>query len=508
MANEDYKVTGGIMSKVREKLGNYFNAGFPIILYKAVDENKAVAMIQEIVGDRRLIQWRVSEYKDPFEPDAVGPRNLDDALYLLHSNGELQVNHSVLLIRDGEKYIENPDVIGYLKRFSEQIAEGETEEFSIVLLGQHMTVPSELERYVTIIEDEPMSFKEIEDYIDNFCSDYDLTIDKALRNQLANAFKGLSEFDMYNILALAYANDGELNYADIDLILEQKKQVVQRTSILEMVPLKESIEDIGGLESLKKWIRVKEQVFNHVEEALAFGVDMPKGVLIAGVPGCGKSLAAKATAHLFKAPLLRLDMGRIMGKYVGESEKNMRKALKLCEDVAPCVLWIDEIEKGFAGIGGDGGNAEITSRLLGSFLTWLQEKKSQVFVVMTANKIDKLPPELIRKGRLDDIFFVGLPSKTEREKIFDIHIKARRPQDLPNIQIHQLVNKTEGYSGADIEGVIKEAVEIAFTNGKSAITTDDIVKVIQTTHPLKEIMKEQIEAMEKVYKEKKFKSAS
>ena len=277
---------------------------------------------------------------------------------------------------------------------------------------------------------------------------------------------------------------------------------------MEMVPLKEGIDDIGGLENLKAWLKRKAKVLKNIDKAEAFGVDLPKGVLIAGLPGCGKSLNAKAAAALFEVPLLRLDMGRLMGKYVGESEANLRQAISLAEAISPCVLWIDELEKAFAGIGGAGGGNEVTTRLFGTFLTWMQEKEGLAFVVATANNISNLPPELLRKGRFDEIFYVGLPSAKEREKIFSIHIGKRRKQDLPNINLAPLVQKTEGYSGSDIEGVVKDAIEAAFTQDKPALTTELIQQAIASTASLSEIMKESIEKMAKVYKERRFKNAS
>ena len=275
-----------------------------------------------------------------------------------------------------------------------------------------------------------------------------------------------------------------------------------------MIPLKEGMDDIGGLERLKQWLRRKAKIFKNLEEAETFGVDVPKGVLIAGMPGCGKSLNAKAAAKLFEVPLLRLDMGRIMGKYVGESEANMRRAIALAEAISPCVLWIDELEKAFAGTGGSGGGAEVTTRLFGTFLTWLQEKDSLAFVVATANDITKLPPELLRKGRFDEIFYVALPKKAERKTIFTIHIRKRRSSDIETIDLDRLVTMTDGYSGADIEGVVKDSVEEAFTQGKKAITTDDVVRAIKDTHSLSEIMKDSIDKMAKIYEDRKFKNAS
>jgi SpoVK/Ycf46/Vps4 family AAA+-type ATPase len=209
---------------------------------------------------------------------------------------------------------------------------------------------------------------------------------------------------------------------------------------------------------------------------------------------------------LFDVPLIRLDMGRLMGKYVGESEENMRKAIRLAEAISPCVLWVDELEKAFAGI--SGGGSEVTTRLFGAFLTWMQEKTSSAFVVATANDITQLPPELLRKGRFDEIFYVPLPEPEERRKIFEIHLNKRRKRDTPNIDIGKLVNKTDGYSGADIEGVVGESVESVFVKGNAALTTEDVLESINNTHSLAEIMKEPLEKMDKMYQDRKFKKAS
>ena len=381
-------------------------------------------------------------------------------------------------------------------------------DFSIIFLSPIVKIPKELEKFITIIEAEYMGYDAIRKEIVDFIEYQELpkVADKLL-DELAMAFKGLTKFEINNLLALAYANDGELTRADLGLIFEQKKQMIMKSGILEMVNVKESVDDIGGLENLKEWFAKKAKVIKNIHEAEKFGVDMPKGVLIAGVPGCGKSLNAKVASTLFEVPLLRMDMGRLMGKYVGESEGNMRRAIALSEAISPCVLWIDELEKAFAGINGHGGS-EVTVRLFGNFLTWMQDKESPVFVVATANNIMDLPPELMRKGRFDEIYFVGLPKADERKKILQIHIKKRRPKDLAGIDLDKLVGKTEGYSGADLEGVVKDAVEDAFANGKQAVTTDDILRMIENTHSLSEIMKESLEKMNKEYKERKFKNAS
>ena len=203
-----------------------------------------------------------------------------------------------------------------------------------------------------------------------------------------------------------------------------------------------------------------------------------------------------------------MDMGRVMGKYVGESEGNLRKAIALAEAISPCVLWIDELEKAFAGIGGGGGSAGVTTRLFGNVLTWLQEKESPVFVVATANDITKMPPELMRKGRFDEIFYVGLPDEREREKIFEIHVGRRRPGDLKDLKLRDLAGKTKGFSGADIEGVVKDAVEAAFAEGKNRVQTQDILDAVKNTHSLLEVMKDSLDKMTREYENRKFKNAS
>lgn len=326
--------------------------------------------------------------------------------------------------------------------------------------------------------------------------------------ELSVAFKGLSEYEIDSLLNLTIAKGSDFNNSDgIRSIHEQKRQIIMKTNILEMINVKEKISDIGGLNNLKQWLERKARVFKDIDRAMEFGVDMPKGVLIAGIPGCGKSLAAKATSALFEVPLLKLDMGKIMGKYLGESETNMRKAIKLAEAISPCVLWVDELEKGFAGV--DGSGHEVTMRLFGTFLTWLQEKQTPVFVVATANDISKMPPELLRKGRFDDIFYVDLPDDRERESIFKIHIARRRESDVNKIEYSKLVNKTAGFSGADIEGVVVDAVENAFADGKSELSTDILIKAIDDTKSLSVIMKDKLKELQKFYKEKStFKSAT
>ena len=456
------------------------------------------------MGGREGLEWNGAKGFVDFrtKQPLIKGKNLVETLRLLDSDNEL--DRKFLVLKDAIGFLEEQEVTALLKDFALQISQGL--DTVIVIVSSIVKIPKELEKFITIVELEYPTQDEIKKQIGRFSEEQDSPISDSLLEEMSISFKGLTEFEIESLLATALAQNGMFTRQDLNLIFEQKQQMIMKSGILEMIPLKERPDDIGGLESLKTWLRRKAKVYKSINKAMDFGVDMPKGVLIAGVPGCGKSLAAKVTAQLFEVPLLRLDMGKIMGKYVGESEENMRKAISLAEAISPCVLWIDELEKAFAGI--DGSGSEVTVRLFGTFLTWMQEKTSPAFVIATANDITKLPPELMRKGRFDEIFYVGLPNRKERKKIFEIHIAKRRKSDLSNIDLDMLVSKTEGYSGADIEGVVKDAVENTFADDKTSLSTDYIISSINNTHSLSEIMKESLNKLSKEYEARKFKNAS
>ena len=489
------------------KLVRYIDAGFPIIYINTFEEDKVDSLIPEISSGKEVYEWNETngyidfETKTPLQEDCSLERMLDQL-----KTPDL-LDRKILIFKDITSYLDDPRIVSKVKGLARMINQGV--DATVIIVSSVLVIPKDIEKYVTILEMDYLNTDEIKTIIRVFVKDnLNHQVDEKLIEEFAFAFKGLTEFEILNLLALSYADDGDLTRKDLRLIFDQKQQMIKKAGILEMIPLKETIDDIGGLENLKAWFIKKAKVYKNMNNAKKYGVDMPKGVLIAGVPGCGKSLNAKAAANLFEVPLLRLDMGRLMGKYVGESEGNLRSAIALAEAISPCVLWIDELEKAFSGIGGSGGGAEVTNRLFGNFLTWMQEKESPTFVVATANDITQLPPELLRKGRFDEIFYVGLPNKEEREKIFNIHIKKRRPQDLKNIRVKELVSITEGFSGADIEGVVKDAIESAFAEDKVSIQTADVIDAIKDTHSLSEIMKEALEKMTKEYENRKFKSAS
>ena len=491
--------------ELKKEIGRYVDSGMPIIYIDTLE----IGMYRNLIGEvakrkhRECATW--SLHGGLRSADLSMNSDLLTAVQTIESDLE----GKVFIIEDINSQLERPEIISHLRHIAEEIAVGNLAECNLVILAPLQTIPRELELYVTLISTGYLDGEQIKERVREFCQENDCTEPVPdFMETLATSLRGLTETEIDNILALAISDDGRLDMSDMPLIRKQKQQMIKKSGILEMINVKETLADIGGLENLKNWLSKKADIYARVNEAKKYGLDIPKGVLIAGMPGCGKSLAAKAASKTFDIPLLRMDMGRLMGKYVGESEGNMRRAIHLTEASSPCVLWIDELEKAFAGIQSGGTGSEVTTRLFGNFLTWMQEKDSMAFVVATANDISKLPPELMRKGRFDEIFYVDMPKDEERKKILEIHIKKRRPQDLANIDLRKVVDATKGYCGADIEGIVREAIEEAFVAKKEHLETADLLAAIKRTHPISETMKDSLQAMKKTYENKKFANAS
>ncbi len=497
---------------MEEKLKQYIDAGFPILYIHTFEEEKADRLILAAARRKTVVEWNGANGPVEFQnkTSLVAYPSLESFLSEQASGNDL--NHCLLVIKDIAELLrperqESQKVIALLKEIARKIRKGVIDA-TVIIVSPTVFIPKELEKLITVLRLELPTEREIRGLIEDLIRDNPEIppVYPKLLDEMSNAFKGLSELEIDDLLRMSIARDGDLTRKTLQLIFEQKQQMILKAGILEMVQVKESVDDIGGLENLKDWLQRKAAVFKDINNAKAYGVPMPKGVLIAGTPGCGKSLTAKAASSLLGVPLLKLDMGRLMGKYVGESEENMRRAIELAEAMSPCVLWVDELEKGFAGI--SGGGSEVTTRLFGTFLTWMQEKTCAAFVIATANDISQLPPELMRKGRFDEIFYVALPNPEERRKIFEIHLTKRRKEDVGRIDIDRLVSATDGYSGADIESVVGESVESAFVKKSPVLTTEEILHCIENTHSLKEIMEEQINHLSQLYEERKFKKAS
>ena len=493
----------------------YLRARRPIIWVNSGDYKEIDTIVKEATKDyqdKAIYEYRAFGAVD-FETK-VKEENITDLYSFLDTLYSEGIKTNVfLLIKNAEEEMKDAKNIAYIKKIAETRYSSPDYNFTIIVISEAETVPKELEKFTSILDIPNMSKDEIEKYILKFSKDNNIKVDEKDIGEVAISLKGLTKLEIDHVLNMIIESKNNISISGRDIIIKEKGQIIKKSSILEIIDFKEKIEDIGGLEGLKEWLKSKAQVFRRLDEAKKFGVDTPKGVLLVGMPGCGKSLAAKASARLFNVPLLRLDIGRLLGKYVGESEHNMRVALKTAESISPCILWIDEIEKAFAGINQDGGASDITKRLFGQFLTWLQEKENTVFVVATANDITAFPPEFLRKGRFDEIFFIDFPNEEEREKIFKIHLEKRGKLNN-KIDIKELAEKTIGYCGSDIEEVVKMTVETIFNvedienEEDSKLTTQDLLDSIKTIDSLSNILADKIEVLKKGYEKFKIKSAS
>ncbi|MFN7132486.1 MAG: AAA family ATPase [Myxococcales bacterium] len=399
---------------------------------------------------------------------------------------------SLVVLKDFHPYLDSPIVVRALRDLAHLLKSTYT---TIILLSPQLRIPVELEKEISVLDVPLPSYRDLLGLLREIVSvvrqnkraTVELTREHA--EQLIKAAQGLTLSEAENAFARAIANDGRLDASDIQLVLDEKRQVIRKSGLLEYFPADESLQNVGGLENLKHWLARRGTAFG--EQARAFGLPEPRGLLLLGVQGCGKSLTAKAIASQWKLPLLRLDMGRIFSGLIGSSEENLRKAIRVAESVAPAVLWVDEIEKGMSGMGSsdrtDGG---VTARVFGAFLTWLQEKTAPVFVVATANRIDGLPPELLRKGRFDEIFFIDLPGPREREEIFRIHV-ARRRRNPAAYDLGRLAHLAEHFSGAEIEQAVIAALYDAFGEG-AELEQRHLEKALQETVPLATTMREEI----------------
>lgn len=498
--------------EIKQEISHYIDACMPIIYVDTLEIGMYRTLIEEIANKKRMDLAGWSLYGGMHIPGISMPSNMGRDLLTTLENIREDLENKLFIIEDIGSQLERPEVVSYLRHIAEDIVSEKLVDCNIIILSPLQTIPRELELYVTLVSRHSLDNEGIKECIFEFCKKNtrqkpeDFVED--FMKTLVTSLRGLTKTEIDSILSLVVSKYSRLDMSGMSIIRKEKQQMIKKSGILEMINVKETLDDIGGLERLKGWLKKKAAVYSQYYEAEKWGVDIPKGVLIAGMPGCGKSLAAKAAAKTFELPLLRMDMGRLMGKYVGESEGNMRRAIQLTEASSPCILWIDELEKAFAGIQSGGSGSEVATRLFGNFLTWMQEKDSMTFVVATANDISKLPPELMRKGRFDEIFYVDMPKSEERQKILEIHIKKRRKDDLGDIDLRQVVRETDGFCGADIEGIVRDAIEEAFVAKKEHLETSDLLAAIKRTHPISETMKDSLQAMKNTYKDKKFANAS
>ena len=493
-------------NSARDMLASYIDALYPIIYINHFDFKIIDDIVLDISDSRKVIEYNNGLGIVDFKTKSVMKEcDLFSFLKLVKDDG---YDHSVFIVlKDVHTQLDNPEIVSLLKYIAERNLYNECYNASIFIVASKFCIPEELEDLITVFDLPLPTVSEIKNIMIEFTKDLDIQVLEDVLSEIALSFKGLNEFQIKQILNLAYQDGGVLDFDDKQLILSQKEQLIKKAGLLEMIPVHETIDDIGGLENLKEWLYKKECIFNQLDKATKFGVDIPNRIIIINIPGCGKSLAAKATAKLYEIPLVRLDVGRLLGKYIGESEENMRKALRLSEAISPCVLWIDEIEKAFSGVGGSGGGSDVTTRLFGQFLTWMQEKENTVFIVATANNISRIPPEFLRKGRFDELFYVDFPNDEERRKIIEIHLKKRNKWNK-ELDIISLVKLTGGYNGADLEDIVKDAIENCFIEGRVQLTTEDLKLAQKNIKSISSTLKERIQEIKKAVENMDLKSAS
>ena len=418
---------------------------------------------------------------------------LEVLAYILNSKKSGEKN--IFVLDDINNHIERDEV----KLMFRKIAEATNNNTHAIILSSIYRLPAELEKYITVLQIPLPKRNELGEVLDIVAKQSKVELKTNLRNRLIDAALGMTSMEADLAYCLASVKDG-FDEKSPFTVSSEKEQIIRKSGSLDYFPKNESLKDVGGMENLKEWLKKRQLAYD--KEARDWGLKEPKGLLLLGVPGCGKSLIAKSIASSWNMPLLRLDVGKVFQGIVGSSEDNIRKAIATAEAVAPCVLWIDEIEKGLSGVQSSGAtDGGVTSRIFSTILTWMQEKTAPVFVVATANNINQLPPELLRKGRFEEIFFVDLPSQKEKENIFSIHLQKNR-QNVSSFALDILAQKAEGFNGAEIEECIKEAMFTAYvesqeTNIAPKLQMIHILDAIKNTVPLSKTMEKQITDLRK-----------
>ncbi len=474
-------------------LGQYMKALRPIIYINHFDF-ESVDRIIEKVGityfERRgynIVEFSESGGWVDFKTKNTHDSSVTDLAEFLQLFNTDQFNsnkkETIVVLKEIHESLRDKRVFSALQAIARRksMADDRTNFYrvTVIIVDTKLMIPPEIEKLITVVEIRPPDEEEIKNILEKVVGTGKIP-ESDLRD-LTMALSGLSEFEITQIARLAYTNDGKINKDDLSLIFEEKRQAIQKSGLLELVSTSGKV-DLGDFDNLTEYLDGKKRIFKNLAEARAHGVDSPSGIMLVGMPGCGKSLSASCVAKMFDCPLLKLDIGRLLGKYVGESEENLRKAIQVAEAASPCILWIDEIEKAFAGASG----GEVMTRMFGYFLTWMQEKQAPVYVLATANNISGLPPEFTRRGRFDEIFKVDLPTGDGIAKIFEIHIKKRSQGVMPDgIDTKALARLCENgmYSGADIASIVKEAAEIAYLDsaGIRNIRQSDLETLIKKT---------------------------
>ncbi|MGF1457818.1 MAG: AAA family ATPase [Leptolyngbyaceae cyanobacterium] len=475
----------------QDELLLFLRARYPVIYLSTLEEERAeqaIANVAQQLNNRNLYTWDfVDGYRGNPNDQGVARRNPLQALEQVEKLSESVA--ALFVLRDYHRFLEDVAISRKLRNLARRL---KSQAKNIILLAPQVQIPDDLTEVVTIIEFALPDVTEIRAEVTRLLDGLNVQLSSADLDALVQSCQGLSMERIRRVLARGIAARGTFCPDDIELVLEEKRQTIRQTQILDFYPAKEQISEIGGLDNLKDWLLRRGNAFS--AKARQYGLPYPRGLLLVGIQGTGKSLTAKAIAHHWHLPLLRLDVGRLFAGLIGESESRTRQMIQISEALAPCILWIDEIDKAFAGVDGR-GDAGTSSRVFGTFITWMAEKASPVFVVATANNIQSLPPELLRRGRFDEIFFVGLPTQEERKAIYEVHLGRLRAHNLQSYDMERLAYETPSFSGAEIEQAIVEAMHIGFSQNRD-FTTEDILEAASQIVPLARTAQEQVDALQ------------
>ncbi|MEO1294464.1 MAG: AAA family ATPase [Cyanobacteria bacterium J06636_16] len=475
----------------KDELLLLLRARYPVIYISTPEEERVeqtIAVAAQSLNSRGVYTWDFVEgYQGNPTDQGAARRNPLQALEQVEKLAEAV--GAIFVLRDFHRFLEDVAIARKLRNLARRL---KSQPKNIILLAPQVQIPDDLTEIVTVLDFALPDVEAIRSEVTRLLNSLNAPLALADLDTLVQSCQGLSIERIRRVLARGIAAHGTFRPEDVDLVLEEKRQTIRQTQILDFYPAREQISDIGGLDNLKDWLLRRGNAFS--EKARQYGLPHPRGLLLVGIQGTGKSLTAKAIAHHWHLPLLRLDVGRLFAGLIGESESRTRQMIQIAEALAPCILWIDEIDKAFSGADGR-SDAGTSSRVFGTFITWMAEKTSPVFVVSTANNIQALPPELLRRGRFDEIFFVGLPSQAERKSIFEVHLGRLRAHNLQSYDLERLAYETPNFSGAEIEQAIIEAMHIGFSQDRD-FTTDDILEAASQIVPLARTAQEQVEALQ------------
>ncbi len=464
-----------------------------LIAIDTVEEERASTLLRHL-ADRMglpLFIWSRTKGLRRADQDTAIYGTTDPAQALAHMNSAEVA--AIYHIHGFGNLIEDPSHQERLQNLSQRFSK---RDGAVIMTGM-LDIPANLRRTISVVRLPGPTQSDYQDLLEHILRDLSARMKVRMQmtpqegRKLLAHLRGLTLMEAEKVLTKAIVEDSMLSADDIKHVIDAKKQIVEQEGVLEYYPVEESMAEVADLAGLKAWLNKRKQIIAEPDRAAEFGLSFPKGVLLVGVPGCGKSLCAKAVANEWGLPLLKLDSAALYNKYIGETEKNFRRAMNIAERISPVVLWIDELEKAFASGGSEDGG--VSQRVLGTFLSWMQDRKGDVFIVATANDVSRLPAEFLRKGRFDEIFFVDLPNEEARTAIFDIHLR-KRGKDPAELQLGELVKATADFSGAEIEQVIVSSLYTAFAE-KKPIDARLLLNEIAATRPLAHTMAERVQAL-------------